>query len=101
MMDAGLNWGSESEGGVPPPTNERTAVARILVIEDSAESARILVEEIRRSDDRFEATSAASAAVGLARIDRGGIDCVLLDYRLPDADGLECLSRIRRKWLDL
>jgi len=38
---------------------------------------------------------AADAAEGMERLAAGGTDLVLLDYRLPDADGLELLEQIR------
>lgn len=100
-MDAELNWGSRSEGGGTPPPGSVVAVTRVLVIEDRTETARILAEALRRSDDRFEVTAVASVTAGLELIDKGGLDCVLLDYRLPDGDGLDCLRRIRQKWPDL
>jgi DNA-binding NtrC family response regulator len=64
----------------------------LLVVDD---------EELIRSSlkERFEAPGyrvleAETAKQALARIEEG-VDLVLLDYRLPDADGLELLRQIR------
>jgi len=45
--------------------------------------------------------AAGSARDGLAHLAANPVDCVLLDYRLPDADGLECLRTIRQRHPDL
>src|SRR5207247_454799 len=49
----------------------------------------------------FEVAAACSARDGLAHLAANPVDCVLLDYRLPDADGLECLCTIRQRHPDL
>jgi len=49
----------------------------------------------------YAADAAATGAEGLKRLAEGGTDLILLDYRLPDADGLELLENIRRQWPDV
>lgn len=39
----------------------------------------------------------STAAAGLAEMERQMPDCVLLDYRLPDTDGLSLLRQIARQ----
>src|SRR5438552_2006340 len=75
--------------------------ARVLLIEDSAETARLLAGALGAGSDPFEVTAAGSARDGLEQLARSQVDCVLLDYRLPDADGLECLRKIRQRDPDL
>ena len=75
--------------------------ARVLLIEDSAETARLLAGALGAGSDPFEVTVAGSARDGLAHLAAHPVDCVLLDYRLPDADGLECLRTIRQRHPDL
>ena len=75
--------------------------ARVLLIEDSAETARLLAGALGAGSDPFEVATACSARDGLAHLAAHPVDCVLLDYRLPDADGLECLRTIRQRHPDL
>jgi two-component system, NtrC family, response regulator AtoC len=73
--------------------------ADVLLIEDSPETARLVAGALR--DAKFETVTAPSARAGLQRLAQGGFDCVLLDYHLPDADGLKTLRRIRQAHPDV
>ena len=69
---------------------------KILVVDDHAlmrESVRAILE----TDDGFEVVGEAESAA--AAVERAGAlrpDVVLLDLRLPDADGFTCLDALRR-----
>lgn len=68
----------------------------ILVIDDSpgdAELYRHLLEADPRREYRLE--GAGTAAEGLAQFSRRRFDAVLLDYNLPDLDGLSTLDRLQ------
>src|SRR3989442_15246824 len=77
------------------PSGRNTPVpARILLIEDNAETARLLARAFGAAGDPFEVTAVYSARDGLPHLAEHPVDCVLLDYRLPDADRLECPRQI-------
>lgn len=65
----------------------------VLVIEDNADVAEALCELL--SVYGHSAESASRGKAGLARIERGDIDLVLLDLGLPDIDGYEVVKQIR------
>src|SRR5207247_9550207 len=75
--------------------------ARVLLIEDNPETARLLAGGLGAGSAPFEVAAECSARDGLRHLAEHEVDCVLLDYRLPDADGLECLREIRQRWPDL
>ena len=65
----------------------------ILVIEDEPpvrDMLRTLLEL-----EGYTVEIAADGAAGLARIEAGGIDLVLLDVMLPELDGLELCRQVR------
>jgi len=72
--------------------------ARVLIVDDNAINRAILIEQM--SSWKFDACAANGAEEGLrvleAATDFGlGIDCLVLDYQMPDISGLEMAARIR------
>ena len=69
---------------------------KTLVVDDHA-LMRGSVRAILETDDGFEVVGEAdSAAAAVERAGALGPDVVLLDLRLPDADGFTCLDALRR-----
>lgn len=68
-------------------------MSHLLMIEDDARLATMVSAYLRNNG--FEVTHVEDAAAGIAALKRGGVDLVLLDLMLPDADGLDVFRRIR------
>ena len=68
-------------------------VGKVLVIEDNENEARLLEGALRT--DGFDVTTVWSQRLALQHLAQHEVDSVLLDYRLPDAEGLECLRKLR------
>jgi DNA-binding response OmpR family regulator len=66
---------------------------RILMIEDDASLSGLVVEYL--SGFEFEVDVEATARAGLASLERGRYDALILDVMLPDLDGLEVCRRVR------
>lgn len=65
---------------------------RILYIEDDVALARLLQKRMERQ--RFNVDVAGSAEDGLAKLQEGGYDLVLVDHNLPGMSGLDLLQKI-------
>lgn len=74
------------------------ADVRILVADDE-ESVRL---GFRRSlaDSRWEVVTAADGAEVLRWMEQGPADVVLLDLRMPGAEGLSVLRQLKQRWPD-
>ena len=68
-------------------------MARVLLIEDDVRLAGMVADYLRAAG--LEAAHATTGAAGLADLQRGSFDLVLLDLMLPDGDGLDVFRRIR------
>jgi CheY-like chemotaxis protein/c-di-GMP-binding flagellar brake protein YcgR len=65
----------------------------ILVLDDEPNFRRILEAKLRKSS--FDVTTASSAKEALAHILIKPFDLFLFDLRLPDADGIDLIPRLR------
>jgi two-component system response regulator RegA len=72
----------------------RKHIGSALVVDDDDAFRTILQGSLRRRGVR--AVTAATVAEGLVHLEDEQPDLVVLDYRLPNADGLGALGRYRR-----
>jgi DNA-binding response OmpR family regulator len=75
------------------PTQPRAS--RVLVVDDDAALGRMLELELREAGFLVDAAASCAAAAELLR--SGGYDYLILDYQLPDGDGLGLLRALRRQ----
>ncbi len=91
---------SGSLPAIPPPLPNGDGPAKssrgrhtILVVEDDAAMRDLLQDTL--SDEGYRVETAAGGYPGIARVQKGGVDLVVTDVRMPDLDGLDMLREIR------
>jgi len=73
-------------------------VIRVLHIEDDHFQHRYLAHLLQNLDEfEFRITCAESEREGLEIFDEWGADLIVLDYRLPQGDGLHCVKELRNR----
>lgn len=79
------------------PSLESSAPPRVLVIEDEVKTRDSLAEGLRL--ESWIVSTAATGDQAIAALDRDVFDLVVLDWMLPDRDGIEVLRHTRRHGL--
>lgn len=68
-------------------------MSHVLIIDDDTDICLLLERFLKRND--FLVSKAFSAAKGLQLLEKESIDLVLCDFRLPDAEGMDVLQKIK------
>ncbi len=71
---------------------------RILIVDDEINILKVLKAALSKS---YEIVTAKSSSEALSVLNSGDIHLVLSDYRLPDMDGTELLTRVREVQPDI
>lgn len=74
-----------------PPTG-----ARVLVVEDNEVNQMLVRQQLARLGHSCDVAGNGSDALALLAPTEHGYDLVLMDWQLPDIDGLETTRRLRR-----
>ncbi|MFO1388803.1 putative bifunctional diguanylate cyclase/phosphodiesterase [Cellvibrio sp.] len=69
---------------------------KLLLIDDNELDRQAIVRTFRKAEWNIQITQASSANNGLEEFESDDFDAVLLDYRLPDMDGLDTLRMLVR-----
>jgi DNA-binding response OmpR family regulator len=67
---------------------------RVLIVEDEPQVAASLRELLER--EGYAVTLAGSVAEAKRALDAGSLDVMLLDWRLPDGEGIDLLKELRK-----
>ena len=84
-----------AQAGVPLPEGKAVMPHRILIVEDG----RVLAKNMKTylSRGACDVRTAADAAQALQMLDSFAPDALVMDYGLPDVDGLRTYSEIIRR----
>jgi adenylate cyclase len=76
-----------------PPRQAPIAPGKILVVDDSSTTCDLLARFLRRHEHTVETAEHGRTALKL--LNQGDFDLVLLDFLMPELNGLEVLRRIK------
>lgn len=79
------------------PVASEIETLRLLLVDDDAVDRTAVIRALRQSRQPFKIEELSTAEDALAAFAQGQFDAVLLDYRLPDMDGLEVLRRMNAR----
>ncbi len=72
---------------------------KVLLVDDEADFLEVLSERMRSRD--MDVSTSMSAMDALKMIEDESFDVVILDFQMPDMDGLEALKLFKEKRPDL
>ncbi len=67
----------------------------VLIVDDSKLARMVMASAFRRIRPEWTLTEASNAEEALKIVSAGSADIALIDFNMPDVDGLELVSRIR------
>jgi two-component system copper resistance phosphate regulon response regulator CusR len=82
-------------GLVSAPHAENSAPPHVLVVEDEDKTRESVAEGLRL--EGWSVATAANGTEAISRAESGAVDLMILDWMLPDRDGLEVLQHLRRR----
>ena len=74
---------------------------QVLIVDDSVVVRRLLSDALGTDPRISVAGSAANGSIALQKLGHLAVDVVLLDVEMPDMDGIETVSRLRKDWPEL
>jgi CheY-like chemotaxis protein len=69
---------------------------KVLIVDDSKLARMIMASAFRRIRPEWELLEATSADEATAFIASGSVDIALIDFNMPETDGLELVANIRK-----
>jgi CheY-like chemotaxis protein len=70
-------------------------IFKVLIIDDDAIDRLAVIRAFQGADFQTETSEASDCATGIALANADRFDCIFIDYRLPDGNGIELLQQLR------
>ncbi len=72
-------------------------IFKVLVIDDDAIDRMTVIKAFKGADFQTEILEAIDCTTGIALANSHQFDCIFVDYRLPDGNGIELLQKLRQQ----
>ncbi|WP_395338175.1 putative bifunctional diguanylate cyclase/phosphodiesterase [Ningiella sp. W23] len=70
---------------------------KILIVDDDLVDRKIIINALGGTKEARDITQTSSVKEGLAQLEHTHFDIILLDYKMPKADGIEMLYELRAR----
>lgn len=94
-----MQFGASAKANIHIEKKKRDIRHIVLVAEDDSR-ARVIYQK-KLEDNGFEPLEVSNGDDAWKQIEQGGLYAVILDIKMPGMDGLEILSRMRRKDMNI
>jgi CheY-like chemotaxis protein len=74
---------------------EKIRMHKVMVVDDSKLARMVVASAFRRLRPEWELVEAVNAEDALTRISKESVDIALIDFNMPDVDGLALLAKVR------
>ena len=74
---------------------EKIRMHKVMVVDDSKLARMVVASAFRRLRPEWELVEAVNAEDALTRIYKESVDIALIDFNMPDVDGLALLAKVR------
>ncbi len=99
-MMPGMSSSNASPNCSPTVALEEAVAARVALVDDDPLFVAALGQNL--ADSRFDVVTFGNGPAALAYFDGGGTaDLILLDWRMPELDGIDVLHRLRQRGNDV
>jgi two-component system, sensor histidine kinase and response regulator len=82
---------------ISAPEKLMDKIFKVLVIDDDAVDRLAVIRAFKSAEFQTELLEAIDCASGIALANSQQFDCIFIDYRLPDGNGIELLQKLRRQ----
>lgn len=74
---------------------EKIRMHKVMVVDDSKLARMVVASAFRQLRPEWELVEAVNAEDALIKISRESVDIALIDFNMPDVDGLALLAKVR------
>ena len=76
-------------------------MSTVLIVDDSKLARIVVGKAVAAIQPEWSRLEAANAQEAEAAVARGGVDLMIVDYNMPDCNGLELAERMRSRFADM
>jgi CheY-like chemotaxis protein len=74
---------------------EKILMHKVMVVDDSKLARMVVASAFRRLRPEWQLVEAVNAEDALSKISKESVDIALIDFNMPDIDGLALLAKVR------